>query len=104
MHCSTVCFTRLSICGNHIFLRISDFVFSITNYVSCAMSIARCCKTAGITIRVPLNIIPCVVVVSSFFTALNGFTAGESHPFVLIASRSSVYVASALVASSKSLI
>ena len=37
------------------------------------MSIACCCKTAGITIRVPLNIMPCVVVFSSFFTALNAF-------------------------------
>ena len=64
------------------------------------MSIARCCKTAGITIRVPLNIMPCVVVVSSFFTALNGFAEGESHLFVLIASRNSVNAGSALVASS----
>ena len=37
------------------------------------MSIAHCCNTAGITIRVPLNIMPCVVAVSSFFTALNAF-------------------------------
>ena len=50
------------------------------------------------TIRVPRSITPCVVDVSSFFTALNGFTIGESHLFVLIASWSAVSAASALVA------
>ena len=67
------------------------------------ISIARCCKLEGITIRVPLSTTPSVVEVSSFFTALNGFTTGESHLFVLIASRSVVNVTSEFVASMISL-
>ncbi len=41
---------------------------------------------------------PCEVVVSSSFTGLKGFTAGESHLFVLITSRTCVNTASESVA------
>ena len=42
------------------------------------------------TIRVPLSMTPCVVDVNSAFMALNGFTIGKSHFFVLNASWSAV--------------
>ena len=94
---------RLLTCGNKIFSRINDFAFSIPKCVACAISIARCCKLEGITIRVPLSITLSAVEVSSFSTALNGFTTGESHLFVLIVSRSVVNVTSEFVASMISL-
>ena len=63
------------------------------------LSIVLCCRTAGITILVPLRTMPCEVVVNSSFTGLKGLTAGESHLFVRIASLTCVNTASELVAS-----
>ena len=97
--CSIVRFTRLSIWGNHIFSLIRLFVLSMPRCVRWAKSIVLYCRTAGITIPVPLRTMPCQVVVNSSFTGLKGLTAGESHLFVRFASFTCVNTASELVAS-----
>ena len=58
IHCSIVLLIGQSICGDQIFSRISDFLFSIPKCVSSALSIAHCSKAAGVRIRVPVSIIP----------------------------------------------
>ena len=79
---SRVVLTMASIFGNQIFSRINALVLVRPRCVSWAMSIARCCKAWGRTIRCPRRILPLLVTVSSSLMCLNDVRMSVDHLFV----------------------